>query len=705
MSNLPSVQDIEDWIDANPDKSSRRDIARAFGVKSTDKPALTARLKALKASKQNGRSNYHVAQITAVDEDGQLIATLMGDERRIRFKAPATLGVGDEALVFINNKNTRFVRKITRQAENFLARFEDTREGGQLITINKGRNQLYAIEGAHPKLQNDDLVLAEMIPLQKRRKGEFSRRAKVLNVIGNAKDRHILSKIAIDEYGVATQFSEAALQDANEAVPADVPRDDLTKLPFITIDPADARDHDDAVYIEQEPRGYWLYVAIADVAAFVKPDSALDFEARDRGNSIYFPDQVIPMLPEHLSGDLCSLHEGVVRPVLYVKMLINEQGQKLEHHFGRANILSHNSLAYETAQAVVDGEAVELDPKVKNQLSLLFANYRNMALATKKRGALHLDMAEQAIELAPDGHIASIGERERLDAHRVIEEAMIAANVAAAESLERAKAPLIYRIHEEPKPEKIEALRMIAKAAGYKMNRASTITHGTMNALIDYAKTHDNGDAISMQVLRTLRQARYAPQNSGHFGLALRRYAHFTSPIRRYADLIVHRALIAGLELGGDGKLYEAEALDEIANHISNTERTAMQAERDTMDRYMAKYLENHIGDEMAGQISGLNKAGLFVRLSGSKGDGFVPLRLLSDDHYQFDRARNQIRGRRTGRVFRMGQDVRVKIYDANAFSGAIELQLLEHEGKAVGQKNLGRAKPPKSKKSRRRKP
>ncbi len=685
MSKLPSLKQIEEWITENPEASSRRDIARAFGLKSNDKAALVDLLRKLKAKNSTPQTSYQAAEIVEVTPEGEGVAVLHNSEELVRIpNLGALFGTGDEVLLHIGENGARVVRKIDRERPTFVARFEDDREGGKLVTVNKGRNQEYKANTSKHKLETGDLVVAELVPTKKIRKKFARETARIISVIGNMKDRHILSQLSIEEYGLSDKFSDKVEAEAKSVIPADVPREDLTGLPFTTIDPHDARDHDDAIYVEPWGEGFRLYVAIADVAAFVREGSALDGEALARGNSVYFPDRVLPMLPDHLSGDLCSLHENVVRPVIFVAMDINKHGRKMEHRFGRGNISSRASLAYETAQAIEDGEYTGQSREIQDQIKLLFKCYRAMAKATLARGSLHLDLPERKIELGEDGQIKNIGQRDRLDAHKLVEEAMVMANVAAAQSLEAQKTALLYRIHEDPKPEKAEALRLIAKAAGYKISRGDGISSQAINALLDHAAKYDNSEAISMQVLRSLRQAQYSPQNLGHFGLALKRYAHFTSPIRRYADLVVHRALVAAFDLGEDGHVYDDQQLDEIAGHISSTERTAMQAERDTNDRYVAQFLQSHLDKELEGRISGVSKFGFFVTLNETHADGFVPLRLLGDDQYFLDRAKDIIRGKRTGRVFKIGQEVLVKIFETNALSGGIEMTMLAHEGKPM---------------------
>ena len=685
MTKLPSLEQIEDWITANPEASSRRDIARAFNLKSQDKAALVDVMRKLKAKKSEAQSAYRPAEIIDINSDGDGIAKIIGTEDQITLiNLTSQYGKGDEVLLHIDGGKTRIVRKIERERLTFMARFDDSREGGFLTTLNKGRNFEYRIEGTSHKLKSGDLVIAEPLPVKKTKQKYGPSFAKIVSVLGNVKDRHILSQIAIEEYQLSDAFGEKIEAEARAAIPADVPREDLTIYPFVTIDPHDARDHDDAVYVEPWGDGFRLFVAIADVAAFVREGTALDAEAVSRGNSVYFPDRVLPMLPDHLSGDLCSLHENVIRPVLFVAMDINKQGRKMDHRFGRGNISSRASLAYETAQAIENGNETNVSAEIQDQVKLLFQSYRAMIKATHARGSLHLDLPERKITLGEDGQINNIGQAERLDAHKLVEEAMVMANVAAAQTLETTKTGLLYRIHEEPKPEKAEALRQIAKVAGLKMNRTEGISSQAINSLLDFAAGTEKSEAISMQVLRSLRQALYSPNNQGHFGLALKRYAHFTSPIRRYADLVVHRALIASGNLGPDGHVADHEELDRIATHISSTERAAMQAERDTNDRYVAQFLSAHLDEEMEGRISGLNNFGFFVTLNETRADGFVPLRLIADDRYFFDRAKDIIRGQRNGRVFKIGQPLTVKIFETNALTGGIELTLVKHDGKPI---------------------
>ncbi|MEP0049606.1 MAG: VacB/RNase II family 3'-5' exoribonuclease, partial [Roseobacter sp.] len=470
-------------------------------------------------------------------------------------------------------------------------------------------------------------------------------------------------------------------------------REDLRDLPLVTIDPSDARDHDDACFAhaDEDPEntgGHVVWVAIADVAAYVTPNSALDKEARKRGNSTYFPDRVVPMLPDRLSGDLCSLHEGVPRACIAVRMVLDQDGNKLTHSFHRGLMRSPASLNYEEVQAAIDGAPNDrTGPLLGPVLEPLYAAYAALVSARDRRQPLELDLPERRIELADDGTVNSVRFKERLDAHRLIEEFMVLANVAAAETLIAKKIPLLFRVHEEPSPEKLDALRETAKASGYTLAKGQVLKTAHLNRLLNDAAGSDDAELINISTLRSMTQAYYGHVNLGHFGLALPRYAHFTSPIRRYADLIVHRALIAAHGWGNDGlRPEDYEALDETGTHISETERRSMIAERDTSDRYLASFLSERVGNEFTGRVSGIARFGIFVKLDETGADGLVPMRSIGNEYFHFEAETNTLMGADSGQIIGLGQRATVRLAEAAPVTGGIALDLLALEGTKLAQ-------------------
>jgi ribonuclease R len=501
-----------------------------------------------------------------------------------------------------------------------------------------------------------------------------------------------VSLIAIHQHGIPDAFADDIVAEADACKPVKMgKREDLRDLPLITIDPADARDHDDAVCAEADsdpvnPGGHIVWVAIADVAAYVRPGTALDGEARNRGNSTYFPDRVVPMLPDVLSGDLCSLHDGVERACIAVRMVLDAEGRKLSHHFVRAIMRSHASLHYQEVQSAIDGAPNErtaalLDPVLKP----LYAAYAALVKARQARQPLDLDLPERRIVLDDDGTVASVRFRDRLDAHRLIEEFMVLANVAAAETLIAKRTGLLFRVHEEPSPEKLDALRETAKAAGLVLAKGQVLQTRHLNQLLNAAAGTDDAELINISTLRSMTQAYYSPDNYGHFGLALAQYAHFTSPIRRYADLIVHRALVTAHGWGKDGlSPEEAERLEETGQHISDTERRSMVAERDTTDRYLASYLSERVGDEFTGRIAGVARFGVFVKMDETGADGLVPIRTIGREYFHYDDEARRLMGSDTGLTISIGQRVTVRLAQATPVTGGLELELLTLEDKAL---------------------
>jgi ribonuclease R len=716
MTRIPSKPEILDWIADNPGLSAKRDIAKAFGIKGADRIDLKRVLKELEGegTLERKRRSYRdpeklppvtILLILPPDAGGDQFARPMewqGDapEPRVLFqprKADAPVAEGDRVLARVNEVRgedyqyeARLIRKIGSNPLKLLGIFRKEAEGGRIVSIDKGvaREWLVAADATHGA-KDGELVEAEQAG-PKHRMG--LQRARIIDRLGDPSAPKAVSLIAIHQHAIPDEFSDAAIAEADAMKPAGLgKREDLRAMPFVTIDPSDARDRDDACLAlpdddVKNPGGHIVWVAIADVAAYITPGSALDREARDRGNSTYFPDRVVPMLPDRLSGDLCSLHEGVDRAVLAVRMTLDAHGQKLSHRFTRAMIRSVASLAYEEVQEAKEGRAnprcAELLAEV---IAPLYAAYAVTKTARALRQPLDLDLPERKIILTDDGRVKSVAFKERLDAHRLIEEFMILANVSAAEELIRIRQPLLFRVHEEPSLQKLDALREVAAASGFTLAKGQVLKTRHLNALLSQAEGSDYDELLNITTLRSMTQAYYHPENFGHFGLALRNYAHFTSPIRRYSDLIVHRALIAGHGWGKDGlSPHDVETLAETATHISETERRSMAAERDTTDRYLAAYLSDRVGAEFSGRISGVTRFGCFVKLDETGADGLIPIRSLGREYFHFDADSQTLMGADTGMTIAIGQRVTVRLAEAVPVTGGLMLDLLEIEGNAM---------------------
>ena len=523
-------------------------------------------------------------------------------------------------------------------------------------------------------------------------------KARVISILGKTDDSKAISLIAIHEHSIVNEFSKEALSEAVNSAPVTlVDRDDLRHIPFVTIDPADARDHDDACYVEldldvENKGGFIVWIAIADVAHYVQPNSLLDGEARNRGNSTYFPDRVVPMLPENLSADLCSLHEGEDRPCLALKMILDSGGKKTSQQFFRGLMRSRGSLVYREVQEAIDGNpSKKIQPILESILKPLYKCYEVLQNTTKERGPLILDLPERKILLDDSGKVASIEFLDRLDAHKVVEELMILANVAAAEELFNNKSYFLYRIHEEPEKEKVNTLREIVKSCGLSFSKGQVLKTHHLNSLLCNAKETEYSELVSMSILRSMPQAYYGAQPIGHFGLALRRYTHFTSPIRRYADLVTHRAIIETINRG-QNPLYEFDPveLEAIGESISICERKSMLAERDTVDRYLAAFFSDRLGLEVLGTISGVARFGIFVKIDESGADGLVPVSTIGNEYFRYNREKQVLVAERTGLVLGLGKRVLVRLVETNALTGGLTLQLISVDGEKL---SVGRSK------------
>ena len=716
-SGFPARDAIVAFIRASTGKTGTREIAREFGLKNADRVELKRILRELADEgliAKQGKALHEpaalpptvMADITGRDKDGELIATptewdeeQSGAPPKIRIHVPrrpqpgTAAGVGDRALLRVEKPDDgegavyrgRVIKVVDHAKSRVLGIFRALPDGGgRLIPVDKKQagRELNIAKADAGGAEDGDLVSIEIV----RSRGFGLASGKVKERLGSLASEKAVSLIAIHSHEIPQAFSPSALRDAEAAKPATLAgREDWRDVPLVTIDPPDAKDHDDAVHAELDPDptnkgGYIVNVAIADVAFYVRPGSALDRDALTRGNSVYFPDRVVPMLPERISNDLCSLVPGEPRGALAVRMVIGADGRKRSHSFHRILMRSAAKLNYAQAQAAIDGRPDDttgplLDPILKP----LYDAYATVKKARDERDPLDLDIPERKILLKPDGTVDRVIVPERLDAHKLIEEFMILANVAAAEMLEKKALPLIYRVHDEPTLEKVHNLQEFLKTLDLPFAKSGALRPSLFNRVLAQVKGHDSEPLVNEVVLRSQAQAEYAAENYGHFGLNLRRYAHFTSPIRRYADLVVHRALIRGLGLG-EGALPDTETpetLSEVAAQISVTERRAMKAERETADRLIAHFLADRIGATFQGRISGVTRSGLFVKLSDTGADGLIPIRTLGTEYFNYDETRHALVGTRSGAMHRLGDVVDVRLVEAAPVAGALRFELL----------------------------
>ena len=710
---LPTREQLRAFLRKTPGRVGKSDIARHFGLTSDQRPALRELLRSLKESGQAapvGRRGIAapdrlpemtVVEVVGTDADGDAIArpvqwdrtngpppaVFMRPERR---GLPA-LALGERVLARLRFLGgTKYEGRTFKRlaSEDRPARILGVYEEGRIIpTDRRSRADWMVGPGDANGAAQGDIVLAEPLP-QHRPMGP--RPARIVEVLGRMGEPRSVSLVCIHAHGIPDIFPAEAVQEAERAKGVTKRgREDLREVPLVTIDGEDARDFDDAVFAEPDGDGggWRVVVAIADVAHYVKAVGALDREAWARGNSVYFPDRVVPMLPEALSNGWCSLRPGEERGCLFVEMRFDKAGSKTGHRFGRGIMRSFARLTYEGVQKAHD-EGTDPDGVPEGHVRHLYGAFRAVLAARERRGTLDLDVPERRVVLDAKGKVLAVVPRPRLDSHRLIEEFMVAANVAAAEELERLRQPCMYRVHDRPSDEKLEGLRQFLAGLGIKLAPRDRIHPRDFSQVLEIVKERPEARLVNEAVLRGQSQAAYSPDNIGHFGLALSRYAHFTSPIRRYADLLVHRALISGLRLGRDG-LPEEEAarFPDTGEHITQTERRAAMAERDAVDRYLAAWMSERVGDMFDARISGVTRFGLFVTVEENGASGIVPLASLPDDRWQFDETGHAMTGRSTGLTFTLGQPVEVQLASATPRTGGMVFRLMQGDPRAAGRR------------------
>lgn len=708
---VPTRDELLAFIKESATPIGKREIARAFHIKGDQRIELKKLLRDLRDSGEiaadraktfkdpKALTDITVLEITRVDGDGHLLAIPRrhdeekdGPLPRIEIDPHGSRGstapaVGDRVLASLKRRGkdtyqAKIIRHLGSGPKKILGLYEEPPGSDGMGLVTPTDRKLRQSFDVRPADKNGavpgDIVWVESTG------AALSRRAKVLERVGPMSDPRTVSLISIATNDIPVDFPEAAIAEAEKAKAAPMgDRLDLRKVPLVTIDGEDARDYDDAVFAEPDPDhpgGWHLLVAIADVAWYVRPDKPLDRAAYRRGTSVYFPDRVVPMLPEAISNGWCSLLPRQDRPVMVAEMWIDAEGELKRHKFHRAMMHSAARLTYSRVQRAADGHPDdEIAPLMKSVIEPLYGAYRVLLAARERRGALDLDLPERLVKLGNDGRIAEIGVRERLDSHKLIEEFMVLANVAAAQALERRQAPCLYRVHDQPDLAKVEGLSEFLSTLGIKLPIGQRLRPSDLNRVLGDVAGKPTSRLVSETVLRSQSQAVYSPDNHGHFGLALARYAHFTSPIRRYPDLLVHRALIAAYGLG-DGALpgNDAGRFTEFGEHLSFCERRAVAAERNAMDRYVANFMAQHVGATFGARISSVTRFGLFISVDGSGADGLIPIRNIGQEFFRHDEGRQLLIGERTGETYGLGDRLKVKLVEASVATGGLLFDIVD---------------------------
>ncbi|WP_419758487.1 ribonuclease R [Acidisoma sp.] len=717
---FPSREQLRAFLAETPGRVGKREAMRAFGLGPEHRVAMRTVLKEMASRGEAAPAGHKrftaphgvprltgslgraggsrlpeaiIVEITGIDTEGDAIgrpAEWRGDGpaptifMQPEARGQAALAPGQRVLARI--KPIGEARNARKFEGRTLRRIEGT--PGRVIGIFRRRGGLTRIEPTDKRVkaewivppgedggaEDGEIVRGEPLAPREGGGGLGLKPVRVTERLGDAGSARAVSLLVIATLDIPDAFPAEVLAEAEHARGVGPEgREDLRHIPLVTIDGADARDFDDAVFAEPEGSGYRLIVAIADVAHYVRPGSALDRSARERGNSVYFPDRVVPMLPEALSNGWCSLRPNEDRACLFAEMHIGHDGRKVSHRFGRGLMRSVARLTYEEVQ-----EAREANRETPGfPLDHLYGAFERLLGARRQRGTLDLDLPEWKVTLDAEGHVTSVTKRTRLDSHRLIEEFMVLANIAAAEELERLHRPVVYRVHAPPSEAKLEGLRTYLHGMSISLPPGDQIHPRDLDAVLTRVAGTEEAPLVNDAVLRSQSQAAYSPENLGHFGLALTRYAHFTSPIRRYADLLVHRSLIGALGFGADGLTpEEAARLEDTCEHITRTERRAAQAERDATDRYMAAFMADKVGSIFEARISGVTRFGLFVTLMDTGASGMIPLAGLPDDFWMHDEATQSLSGRRSRVVYHLAQAVMVRLAEARPVTGGLLFQM-----------------------------
>lgn len=726
-------QEILNTIKASDHPLTKNQIAKILGLKGDQRVILKQVLKELYQSgdvvrgskrrlivdpstKSTGIDDIITVEVFDVDEEGDLLARpaeWAEDEKSplVRLvnlhpsykRGRSALGIASKVIArIIKQKSDEWqatvIRRLEKDQKIFMGIFSPNRHGGYLSSCNRKDS----FNGAHLNhAQAQGLKPGDVVKFSISHRHEI----KIISRLGSIDDPHIFSELAIHTFNLPYEFSTDALKIANTGkVPALGNRTDYRGIDLVTIDGEDARDFDDAVWAEADTDsgnvdGWRAIVAIADVSYYVRAGSALDREAYERGNSVYFPDRVVPMLPEALSNDLCSLRPNEDRACMVIEMIITSHGKLKSHRVKRGLMRSRARLTYRQVQNALNGTFDDTTEVLHdNVIKPLYGVYKSLLKAREQRGTLDLDVPERQILFDKQGDVKDIILRERFDSHKLIEELMIAANVAAAKTLIAKNWPCMFRIHDKPDAVRVENLRHILKQLKVGFAKASSPEPCQFNTLLHEVKDHKYERMINDLVLRSQTQAKYSPENVGHFGLSLSHYAHFTSPIRRYSDLIVHRCLISALELGEDGYESKPTDLDKLGDHISQTERTAAQAEREVSDRFAISYVSNKIGEIFKTIIVGVNRAGLFVEIPASGAQGFIPKHSLGSD-FHFDEQNHRFIGRRTKASFQLGDTIEALLVEANVVTNSLSFRLANFDSHGnTPKKRYEKLKSPKGK-------
>ena len=707
---LPSREFILNWLEAQGKLLTFAQIARAFGMDKAEGEKLQFRLKAMLGAGQlmcNRQGRFGVARKMDLEagfvvahqegygffspENGEAdgfippkyMAELMhGDKILARVKDVDERGRKDYAPVeILERAQKRIVGKLTVQ-QGVWSLIPDNRRLTHRLIIPAG-----ALGGG----KAGQVVIGEITAYPSRYQQPIG---KVVAVLGEAMAAGMEVDIAIENHNIPAEFPEAVRTQC-ETIP-DALRDsdyegrlDLRHLPFVTIDGITARDFDDAVYAEKRGENYRLYVAIADVAHYVQPDSPLDIEAYNRGTSVYFPDRVIPMLPEKLSNGLCSLNPDVDRLAMVCEMTLAADGSIKRSAFHDAVIHSHARLTYEAVEEILFRDNTLLHESfaaLKRPLDNLQAVYRILRAARLSRSVIDFHASEPEFIYDSEGKIETIKARDRLESHRLIEECMIVANICAAKYIGRHKLPALYRVHDHPSAERLGKLIDFLGKRGIKWQGSlDNATPEQFSALLAQCSDRPDFAQIEIMVLRSMSQAIYIPENRGHFGLALEHYAHFTSPIRRYPDLLVHRAIRHQLHGGSrDNYRYSAESMVEKGKHCSMTERRADEATRDAMDFLKCEFMSHRIGETFTGRIANITNFGLFITLDDIYIDGLVHVSALTNDYYHYNAETFTLNGERSGYRFALMDAVEIQVAKVDIDDRKIDFELLSHKGKAL---------------------